>query len=507
MSRSSPRAVSVCRLADRVPLQVLCCVYAFLDLGAHAALCRTAPHFRHAARLPQASCHDVKLNDWHSAVTRASPIFLELTRVPPILLAQKPRVVRLLRGVSLAFMAKVEDWLAGVSQLHTLQLVSMWDQDLQGLAKISSLRHLLLRTANASSIVTALHGCGTRLRTLNLCHADDVDFMKEVTFALTPPPEAAPLSPPASEADEVALSVVAPKSRPTLWQVEKGSISSQLKKCTALESLGLHAHYSFWRGILDLLRSARLPALCTLSISQESTRVQDGDLAGLSSLAALSSLCFLVTGPMARRLECKWPSLPYLRTLDLGSCDVNPDFAAIDRAFPLLARLRLMCGHPERLGVFTRLTDLTVINISWSSGVEWFNFAERIAVLLPLLPSLERLGVQCHLSDRGAPRRPWVMPRVTQLTLCIAPHNSPPIRAPALLSLRTDTITAVRLAAIAVESPLLERVQRSGPPFTEDELAYVRAATPLRVQVAAIAALDLASAFCEATFAVADNWL
>ena len=470
-----------CALASRVPLAVLCCIFAFLDLDSHAAMAGMGRHFHRAARLLQSSCHDVTLDCRNRS-----------TGIPPALLRQHPRTVRVWRFTHTECIDAVCTWLAAVPCLHTLQLATAPDRDLCTLGRIASLRHLLLDTPTTYTLVTALAGCGPRLRSLHVCGADGVNVIEPVEFS---DPFLAN-GPPGSSTDGA----------------QRTSFDSQLRTCAALESLGFHARSGFQSDIVMMLHYARLPALRTVSLMQESG--QSSYLAFLATTTGLTSLCYQIRYPELRLIKCPWPPLPFLRVLDLGFSRFRHDYAAISRAFPLLARLRLVCAKPDQLAVFTQLTDLTVVDVA-PSKLKWSSIADQFARVLPLLTRLERLGIKCSLGQFREFECTWMLPHVTHLSLCLSTQHYPIIRAPALRVFRANNVPAQTLLQVMGVSPLLERVDCGGTVPLLDRLLPALGVTQeaqevragVRVLIRPCDRLDLQLRFCDRTFAAADNWL
>ena len=463
-----------CALRDRVPLALLCCILSFLDQDGHVALSLAASHFRRAALLPQSSCQDITVSP------RARS-----TVVPSGTLRLRPRVVRIARCTSAAFFDAACAWLAHVPQLHTLQIRTMPTQNLSALSAVGSLRHLSLDTPDALALVSALHACGSRLRALKMSRADNID-------------PRAPVDPKLDTLD-FARAIILGAERLNVTTFEQ-----QLATCTLLESLAVQTA----RGaehFVRVLGSDCLPALRSLSLVQGT-----GGTASLAALSSHTNLSLLCCHAATRRICREWPALPHLRTLDLGSTAFqHDDFGAIQCAFPLLDHLRLACDRPEELAGLVHLTDLTIIDAA-PSGIDWLDFADRVARLLPLLPGLERLGVQCHRRRREHRDCTWTMSRVTTLSLSLLPANYPRIRAPALRWLRANYVPAQVIVATAAESPRLEHVECCGEsPFEVAELLVgVRAQVkgPLRI-VGREREIDLEAGYCNDSLAVSDNWL
>ena len=466
-------------LGERLPQALLCCIFSFLDGGAHAAMSRASWHFRHAARLPQASCWDVTL-DWH----------LTHARVALSVLASRPRVVRLTTGAPNPFMASMDSWLSLAPQLHTLQLCPGYYQSLCGLSRLGSLRHLLLSSPSAYSLVTALHGCGARLRTLRLHAVDAIDVTNPCAFDI---PAATSVAPLAESAAPAAAATTATES-----------VVTQLAQCTALESLGLHASGEFRSDVVSFLRAAHLPALRSLSVIQDWCATNS--MEGLPARTTLTALCYHVSG-LKRILDWHWVPMPCLRTLDLGSTRDDFDYSAIKLAMPELARLRVACNHPMQLGGFTQLTDLTILDAgtTFGDGGDSPPFGDQLAVLLPLLTDLQCLGVM-HFCDNGSmPALKLAMPRVSRLALGLRSAYYPRIEAPALRSMRVSNMRGDTLLRIAAACPLLERVELCGSPTGRKEAARAARERTRCAIVDCEAEFDLRGRFCHKTFA-ADGW-
>ena len=476
----------VCKLKDRAPLSILCYVFAFLDGDAHAALSQTNRYFEHAAQLPGASCHDVTL-DWRAMRLSVSPATL----------ASRPRVVRVFAAPPALFVAlliaSVENWLALVPQLHTLQLYASLHQSLCGLSKIGSLRHLLLGAPSTYTLASALRGCGSRLRSLHLRDADDIDVLMSVAFEVS--------------ATTVAKSAPGTR-RAAASRIEKTSVAAQLGVCAALESLGLHAKRRFCNSdVVAFVHAARLPALRSLSIIQQSCAA--GSLGGLASHTALTCLGYHSLGPFTVVIDRVWPQLPCLRTLDLGASMGAHDYVAIQRAFPSIARLRVACDHPAQLASFAGLTDLTVLHTYSCNTHDGGSpqFQDQIATLLSLLPSLRRFGLMGHRDIKSTSALPWVLPGATHLALGLRPDCCPTVNAPALRSLRANNMPAETLLRIAADCPLLERVELCGSPTRRKEVVKTARARLRGVAVVDCdAEFDLSGEFCGKTFAAADDW-
>ena len=478
-------------LGERVPQSILCCVFAFLDCNSHAALSGTGRPFRRAAQLPQSSCHDVTV-DWGSTPWSISPATL----------ASRPRIVRLLRVATPRFMTSMENWLALLPQLHTLQLSTPFYQSLSGLSRLGALRHLLLDAPSAYSLATALHGCGAQLRTLHLYAIDRILALESVVIEVPVAIASASGSATAAPSAETAL-VTAPHSVPD--RIEPTSVGRQLDACTALESLVLHAKYEFRSDATVLLRAAHLPAMRSLSLIRGWCAT--AFVSGLANNTTLTSLVHHTAGPLERVISYDWPLLPCLRALDLGSSRGPFDYPAIQRAFPLLVRLRVVCDSPVELAGFRQLTDLTLLDGKAHDGSS-SPFEYQVAVLLALLPVLQRFGIMRFRDMKSMPAHKWALHGVTHLALGLLPDCYPQIDAPVLRSLRANNMRAETLLQIATGCPLLERVELCGSPtHRKGMVAAARARLRGVTVVDCEAEFNLSGEFCAKTFAAADNWL
>ena len=454
---------TACALRDRVPLSLLCCVFALLDARSHCGLARAAHHFGRASRLPEASCHDV-------AVKWCQPT----ARLKQCVQSQRPRIVRMEGRAVRGFTRAVCAWLAPVTQLHTLRIRPMPLHDLQDLSALVSLRHLLIDAPNTASLGMALHACGPRLQTLRVSRVDALNISADISVYV---------------GDLEARTTVA----------------KQLAACTELESLGLQEVFHMSDVVGSLCRIP-LPALRCLSVVQAGSTTDD--FSHLSMHTNLTRLCHHVDSPPATR--SKWPALPNLRVLDLGSSEFSHDHEAMCRAFPLLGSLRMASDSPLQLACFASLVELTIVV---PSCLGWHYFADQVARLLQACTRLVRLGVQSFRDTHDKPECEWSMPHVSALTLCLLPCAYPRIRAPALRSLRILDAPPETLAQIVSDSALLETVECFTPcrQVPDGALAAALATavgrTAGRVRVTHRSApMDLGSAYCDRSLAPTDNW-
>ena len=463
-----PRVDSARAPVDRVPLALLCCILSFLDSDAHAAASTVSRPLRRAARLPEASCHDVAVR-WNS----------KLACLASLQLLQRPRVVRFDRLVDAQCFNATCAWLATATRLHTIRF-GHTPSELYALSRVGSLRHLFLDTPSTCSVATALHVCSSRLQSLHLWNADYVSVSVVINLR--------------------NQSGDGPKFCAT-------TIAAQLALCTAIESLTFHMARDKDTVFLTVLGATDMPALRSLSFSQMVAGTSA--LAGLSRHTGLTSLCYHVADA-----DTMWPLLGGLQTLDLGSSGSAHDYAAIYAAFPRLGRLRISCAYPAKLAGFTELTDLTVVDPR-PSELGWVDFMDDFAALLPQLTKLERLGVQCSRRQDTVQDRVWRMPRVSQLTLCLRTATYPRIRAPLLRSLRvSDAPRNADFCETVAEtvrcSPLLRLVECVSlvPLLESGALADALKRTKGRARlVNTQRQLNLECDHRSRPFAAADNWL
>ena len=395
------------RALQDVPTMLLADIFARLDQGSHAALAAAAPHFRQVARLPGAACLHLEF----SLGTRT-------TGVSPLSTRHAPRSARIMGPVG--NMARLGPWLMLTPQrLAILVVQTLWKCDFAPLAGVASLRHLVLIAPMSSTVASAIAACGGRLRTLRLLKADAI-LLTQVVYGV-------------------------PGMPPRTFSVQ--TLHDAIAGCRQLEAFMLHGTPSSLDTV-PAIADLALPNLRSLALVQQ-TRCDR--VASLSSLSLLSSLYFHLSHARFER-DLAWPTMPQLRSLDLGAASFECVPSAFARCFPGLRHLRAACVHPAQLAALTSLTSLVVQEVNRPGWLA------ELGGLFPELPRLRNLAVLSPHQPCDA-RKHWHLQEVTHLALDIPRAAWPTIAAPALEVLRGGHLDSDALAEIVGACPHLKRVE------------------------------------------------